>query len=294
MCSYLLAKPDDTRPVICFEHGLVDIGKWRNLVTGGFSGRVNVQREQLRMVPMNYFGQASGGYFATAGQTGCTVILVIQETGHVGRWAYFSHVNSGMIEQGMQHACDAVSQLPNRDSIIFVMMGGPGGKSIYIDLLRQVRLQGARWRFLVLLRPDTNMEESVLSIADCSLAFTQAPFLSGWEDERRQLPGFHPEHVPTEPPKPVPVITGHRALDRKFRSSTSRVEFWIDLSIECNVPPRGMPDDREHEEGVQWMMDRQNLLALMGALAKQEDYDGLDVGVATARLLSHLQRLPLR
>lgn len=289
MCSYLLDEPSDTTPVVCLPYGTTDIDIRQSLITGGQAGRETAKADQLCIVDMHDWGVAERGYVSTWGQTGCTVILVLQETGHRGRWAYFSHVTSNMIEQALEHACYKVSELPNQDSIIFAMMGGPGGKNTYVSLLRRVRRRGAKWRFLVLLKPENLMEECVVCIEECTLAFTGG-LVSRARSAGKQLAGFVPQRVPKESPKPVKVITGHAALDEQMRESDSRLGIWIDLTSLCSPRPKQLPDD--DFKGLAWMMKSANLQLMLECIAARGDYPGLVPAIASGLLLKHLWTLP--
>jgi hypothetical protein len=291
MCSYLLEVPDPDCAVTELELTLTDVNVWLNLLTGTKQGQADVSPDALRIVNMDHYGTAEKGYLSTWGQTGCTVILAFQEVGRQGCWAYFNHVRSSSIDVGIQHACHAVSQLLSLDNIVFVMMGGPGGKSTYKSLLQRIRPLGHSWRFIVLVKPESRMEESVLCIESCTLALT-ADLVDKARNDRKQLSGFHPQRVPDDPPKPTPRITGHRYLDDAIKDSTTRVEMWISLSVEAGQPPEGMPPMDKYPEGVQWIMNPSNLKTLLTALSKQSMYEGLDVHTAAGRLLKHIGLLP--
>src|SRR5262245_10183657 len=138
MCSYLLEVPDPDCAVTELVLTLTDVNVWLNLLTGTKQGQADVSPDALRIVNMDHYGTAEKGYLSTWRQTGCTVILAFQEVGRQGCWAYFNHVRSSSIDVGIQHACHAVSQLLSLDNIVFVMMGGPGGKSTYKSLLQRI------------------------------------------------------------------------------------------------------------------------------------------------------------
>ena len=288
MCGYLLDTPDASRKVTKLQLDPTDADTWLSLIDGNRRGQVNVAMESLRIVDMDYSGEAPSGYLSTWGQTGCTVIVAFQKTGSTGHWAYFNHVNSSMIEQGLAHASDAISRLATQDNITFLIMGGPGGTQTYKSLLRCVFAQGAGWNFIVLTKPESGMEESVLNIADCTLALT-TNLVSRAKHERRQLVGFQPQRVPYEAAKRTPRITGNRALDALLVGE-SQVFVWINLSVECDRPPKGMPDD--YPEGVPWMNNAGNLFALLTALSTQEDFSGLNVSEAAGLVRAHLLSLP--
>ncbi|OOG61554.1 hypothetical protein B0E46_16445 [Rhodanobacter sp. B04] len=288
MCSYLLDTPDESRKVTELQLGPSDVDTWLSLIDGNRHGQVNVSAESLRIVDMDYGGEAPSGYLSTWGQTGCTVIVAIQRTGSNGHWAYFNHVNSGMIEQGLGHASDAISRLATQDNITFVIMGGMGGTQTYKSLLRSLFAQGAGWNFIVLTKPENGMEESVLGIESCMLALTKN-LVSRARHEGRQFMGFQPQRVPYTSPKRTPRITGNRAFDALLVAESQTI-VWINLSIECDRPPKGMPDD--HEEGVRWLNNAGNLFALLTSLATQEDFSGLNVTDAVALVRAHLLSLP--
>lgn len=288
MCSYLLDAPDASRKVTKLELGPSNADTWLSLIDGTSRGPVNVAAENLRIVDMDYSGEAPSGYLATWGQTGCTVIVAFQKTGSTGHWAYFNHVNSSMIEQGLGHACDAISHLVTQDNITFVIMGGPGGTQTYKSLLRCIDAQGAGWRFIVLTKPENGMEESVLCIEDCTLALTRN-LVSRARHDGPKFIGFQPQRVPYTLPQRTPRITGNRALDGLLVGESQAI-VWINLSVECDRPPPGMPHD--HKEGVPWMNNSGNLFALLTSLSTQEDFRGLNVMDATALVRAHLGSLP--
>ncbi len=290
MCSYLLDAPDESRKLAKLQLGLSDENIWVSLVDGNKHGRVEVAAESLRIVDMDFAGEAHMGCLSTWGQTGCTVILAIQKTGSGGHWAYFNHVNSSMIEQGLEHACGAISRLPSQDNIIFLIMGGPGGTATYKCLLRRIVSQGAGWNFIVLTKPENGMEESVLHIESCSLALT-----SGLVGRARsaclQFVGFQPVRVPYQLPARTPRITGHRALDKELKGN-SQTEIWINLSNECDRPPKDMPDSGDFDDGVAWMSNPGHLFALLASIATQEEFRGLDVPAVSALVRDHIMSLP--
>jgi hypothetical protein len=168
-------------------------------------------------------------------------------------------------------------------------MGGLGGTQTYKSLLRRLFVQGAGWNFIVLTKPENGMEESVLSIETCSLALTRN-LVSRAKHDGRQFVGFLPQRVPYNAPKRTPRITGHRALDAQL-DAESQVIVWINLSVECDRPPKDMPDDPN--EGVPWMNNAGNLIALLRSLATQEDFLGLNVTEASALARAHILSLPL-
>jgi hypothetical protein len=290
MCSYLLEKADDKRTVLQFRLTLLEANVWLNLADGSKSTtNPSPKLEELCIVDMDYSGTADQGYLSTWGQTGCTVVMAIQTVGRKGCWAYFAHVNSSMVTQGVERACDAVSELANLDDITFVIMGGPGGQNVYVDYLKRIRLQGNTWRFIALEKPENGAEESVLDIANCCLALT-TNLVGVASNKRMQFQGFHPDRVPLVPREAAPVVTGHRALDAQLRSTSHRAYVWINLSVECNAPPQGMPDDPTN--GVRWIMNEDNLVALITALKKQTEFKSVDPHAAAKLLHKYLLRLP--
>jgi hypothetical protein len=287
MC-YLLESPDASRKVTKLQLGPSDADTWLSLIDGSQRGQVNVAAESLRILDMDYSGEAPSGYLSTWGQTGCTVIVAFQKAGSSGHWAYFNHVNSGMIEQGLEHASEAISRLASRDNITFLIMGGAGGKQTYESLLQCIFAQGVGWNFIVLIKPENGMEESVLHVDDCTLALTRN-LVSRAKHERLQLAGFQPQRVPYKSLKRLRRITGNRALDALLVAE-SQTEVWINLSVECDRPPKGTPDDCQ--EGVSWMNNAGNLLALLTSLSTQQDFSGLNATEATALVRAHLLSLP--
>lgn len=292
MCSRLSIGQDTSRKVTEVELGQSDVHTWLSLIDCGKRGRVDVAAEALRIIDMDFGGEAGRGYLSTCGQTGCTVIVAIQDVGSVGCWGYLNHVNSSMIEQGLEHASAAISRLPARNNIIFLIMGGPGGKGIYKEYLQRIIAQGDRWRFIVLIKPENGMEESVLCVENCSLALTQN-LVEKARNDYRQLQGFQPERVPFELPVRVPWITGHHALDAQLNGD-SQTEIWINLSVECNSPPEGMPDVSEQAAGVTWMGGGSNMFNLLKALAVQDGFEGLDADELAPLVKEYVASLPRR
>jgi hypothetical protein len=129
----------------------------------------------------------------------------------------------------------------------------------------------------------------VLHVDDCTLALTRN-LVSRAKHERLQLAGFQPQRVPYKSLKRLRRITGNRALDALLVAE-SQTEVWINLSVECDRRPKGMPDNCE--EGVPWMSNGGNLFALLTSLSTQEDFSGLNVTDATAPVRAHLLSLPL-
>lgn len=289
MCSYLADTPDASRKITRLQLGPSDANTWLSLVDGHKHGAVDVAAEKLRIIDMDFSGKAHEGYLSTWGQTGCTVIVALQRNGSTGHWGYFNHVNSSMIEQGLEHACHAISKLPTQDNITFVIMGGMGGTQTYESLLRSICAQGDGWQFIVLTKPENGMEESVFCIESCSLALTR-DLVSRAKHHGLQM-GFEPRRVPFDPPKRRLRITGHAALDKQL-SGESQVHVWINLSNECNRPPKGMPDSNDFEDGVAWMNNAGNLFALLASLATQDDFRGLQVTDAAALARGHISSLP--
>ena len=295
MC-YLLDEPDTTTPVIRFRFGVPDLGRWMSLITGGTAGVGNVPLQDLAIVDMHYSGTAPDGFIGTWGQSGCTLILAIQTTGGVGRWAYFNHVTSNNIDDGVVHACGAISHLSDKNDIVFVLVGS-SAETTFIDLLRRVRPQGARWRFLLLLKPENDLTESVLSVEHCAFSFTQG-IVEPARVHRHQRLGFMVTLVPTAVtavPVVVGRVTGHGQLDEEIANSTTRSEVWIDLRMLFDsyrgVLLTGVPEGTD-PAGVRWMMQAPQLRKLLQCIKATPDYGDLDVDDATAKLYAHLQRMP--
>jgi hypothetical protein len=291
MGSYLTDKPDTDRAVDTLELTRSDVNIWVKLLDGSKPGPVNLQANALRIIDMDYFGTADEGCLSTWGQTGCTVVLALQLVGGKGCWAYFNHVRSSEIDAALAHACHSVYQLANTDNVIFVMMGGPGGASTYKSLLQRIKPLGDGWRFMVLTKPESDMEESVLDVGSGCLALT-AQLVGLAHHQRKQHVGFHPQKVPSVAPKLAEGITGHKDFDEAIKDADSRVAMWISLCVECGLLPEGMPAERDYPAGIRWIMKKENLVTVLTCLSKQSMYSGLHVNTAAALLLLHVQSLP--
>ncbi|SFN47665.1 hypothetical protein [Variovorax sp. OV329] len=291
MGSYLAKQPDTGRAVDQRELTPTDVNRWMNLLDGSRPGQVNVQASDLSIIDMDYYGAAEGGYLSTWGQTGCTVIMAMQHVGATGCWAYFSHVNSSVIDGALAHACHCAYQLANSDDIMFVMMGGPGGSLTYKKLLQCIKPLGDRWRYLVLTKPENGLEESVFHVQSGCLALT-SQLVGQAHSEKKQFPGFHPQKVPSPAPRLAKRITGHKDFDEAIKGAISREDMWISLGVECGHLPPGLPAESDLTAGAKWIANKQNLLTLLTHLSKQSMYKGLVLDKAAEGLLQHVLSLP--